>query len=339
MPPAPRRQAYRSPEPAIPISATAATTPPTVAGAAVRLNAYAARNRSTASPTADAATLSGSRRASARDNAFMAAVSQALIDFANQLRQQAAPGIEVIVTPRYRATVQPDFPLAGPNSVSWIRCRADETEEIIREARAIFATRHLPFSWILEPGTEPPDFADHLAAHGVRPDPHGAEARVMVLPVDATVDAPAIAGLQIRDALTDLESFRMAEDAAAEAFEGTLPDASPDHVAMLERRRLNFRAEGNRHVLLATVDGEPAGRCGIIVYPPRGAVINGGSVRPKFRGRGIYRAMVATRLEMARTARAAGLIVWGGDMSGPILAGLGFQTVGWRRFYLDGSAG
>jgi GNAT superfamily N-acetyltransferase len=161
----------------------------------------------------------------------------------------------------------------------------------------------------------------------------------MVLPVDATVDAPPIAGLQIRDALTDLESFRMAEGAAVEAFEGRLPDGSPDHVAMLERRRLNFRAEGNRHVLLATVDGEPAGRCGIIVHPPRGAVINGGSVRPKFRGRGIYRAMVATRLEIARKARVAGLIVWGGDMSGPILTSLGFQTVGWRRFYPDGGTG
>jgi GNAT superfamily N-acetyltransferase len=108
---------------------------------------------------------------------------------------------------------------------------------------------------------------------------------------------------------------------------------------MLERRRQNFRAEGNRHGLLATVDGEPAGRAGVILYPPDGAIINGGSVRPKFRGRGIYRAMVAARLEIARKAGVAGLIVWGGDMSGPILAGLGFQTVGWRRFYVDPTTG
>jgi GNAT superfamily N-acetyltransferase len=269
----------------------------------------------------------------------MAAVSQALIDFANQRRQETVPGIEVIVTPRYRASVQVDFPLPGPNSVSWIRCRANEADEVIREARAIFASRHLPFSWILEPGTDPPDFAKHLAAHGVHPDPHGAEAKVMVLPVEAVVGSPPVAGLHIRDALTDLESFRMAEEAAAEAFEGRLPDASADHIAMLERRRLNFRAEGNRHWLLATVDGEPAGASGVVVYPPGGAIINGGSVRPKFRGRGIYRAMVAARLEIARRAGAAGLCVWGGDMSGPILAGLGFQKVGWRRFYLDTSVG
>jgi len=48
--------------------------------------------------------------------------------------------------------------------------------------------------------------------------------------------------------------------------------------------------------------------------------------------------MVAARLEMARAAGAEGLTVWGGEMSAPILARLGFQTVGWRRFYLDTSA-
>jgi GNAT superfamily N-acetyltransferase len=277
----------------------------------------------------------------------MPAVSQALIDFANQRRQESTPGIEVVVTPRYRASIQPDFPIPGPNSVSWIRCRAEEADEVIREARALFASRHLPFAWILEPGAEPSDFADHLVAHGAHPDPHGAEAKVMVLPVEATVEAPPIAGLEIRDALADLETFRKAEAAAAEAFgqESSplpLPGAgkkdAEQYLAMLDRRRQNFRAEGNRHWLLATVDGEPAGAGGIILHPPGGAIINGGSVPPIFRGRGIYRALVAARLEIARHAGVAGLIVWGGDMSGPILAGLGFETVGWRRFYVDTTA-
>ena len=265
----------------------------------------------------------------------MPAVSQALIDFANQRRQEPAPGIEVIVTPRYRASIQPDFPIPGPNSVSWIRCQADDAGEVIREARTIFAPRHLPFAWILEPGVEPPDFADHLVANGAHPDPHGAEAQVMVLPAEAAVEAPPIAGLEIQDALIDLETFRKADAAAAEAFEAAEPTAEADYLAMLDRRRQNFRAEGNRHWLLATVDGEPAGAAGIILYPPGGAIINGGSVRPKFRGRGIYRALVAARLEIGRRAGVAGLIVWGGDMSAPILAGLGFEKVGWRRFYLD----
>ncbi len=63
--------------------------------------------------------------------------------------------------------------------------------------------------------------------------------------------------------------------------------------------------------------------------------MNGGSVRPKFRGLGVYRAMVAERMRMIREAGAAGAVVWGGEMSRPILETLGFQTVGWRRFYAD----
>lgn len=239
------------------------------------------------------------------------------------------------MTPRYEVTLQPDFPIPGPNNVSWIRCRPDEADDVIREARAIIAPRHLPVVWMLDPETEPPDFADHLAAHGIHPDPHGFEFAAMVLPIDATIEAPRVSGLEIRDALADSATFSSANAAAAEAF-GQNPSPLQD-IAMLERRRLNMLAAGNRHWLLASVDGEPAGAGGLTTFPPGGATVNGGAVRPKFRGRGVYRALVAARLDIARRAGVAGLAVWGGDMSGPILAGLGFETVGWRRFYLDTS--
>ena len=248
-----------------------------------------------------------------------------------------APGIEIIATPRYLAAIQPDFPIAGPNSVGWIRCASSEAAEVIREARAIFASRHLPFMWTIDPDAQPPDFAEHLARNGVHPDSHGAESQVMVMSIDATVESPPIKGLEIHDALADLETFRKADGAAVEAFEANMPAESPESIAMQDRRRLNFRAQGNRHLLLATVDGEPAGAAGMGIFPPAGAILQGGAVRPQFRGRGIYRALVAARQEIARQANVDGLTVWGGHMSGPILAGLGFEKVGWRRFYLDNS--
>jgi GNAT superfamily N-acetyltransferase len=88
-------------------------------------------------------------------------------------------------------------------------------------------------------------------------------------------------------------------------------------------------------MLLATVDGEPAGSSGLALFPPAGAIINGGAVLERFRGRGVYRAMVLERLRIAREAGAAGLSVWGGPMSAPILERLGFEKVGWRKFYLQ----
>src|SRR5437899_10222205 len=70
----------------------------------------AARSTSIATPRHAAATCSMSHRASARENVRMAAVSQALVEFANHFRQPSAPGIEIVETKHYRLTLQPDFP-------------------------------------------------------------------------------------------------------------------------------------------------------------------------------------------------------------------------------------
>ncbi|HUY73460.1 MAG TPA: GNAT family N-acetyltransferase [Candidatus Dormibacteraeota bacterium] len=265
----------------------------------------------------------------------MPAVSQALVEFANHHRQRAEPGIEVIVTPRYEITLQPDFPIAGPNNVSWIRCRADEADDVIKEVRAIVAPRRLPLMWTLDPESKPADLAHRLHAHDIDPDRHGVESKVMVLSSAATIHVPRVAGLEIVDALADPEAFQQADRAAAEAFRAeSLGDDGP-RVAAREHRRRNLLAAGHRHLLLARVDGEPAGSGSLGLYPPDGAKMNGGSVRSKFRGRGVYRALVAARVEIARRAGVAGLTVWGGDMSRPILERLGFEVVGWRRFYVD----
>src|SRR5207247_393258 len=170
--------------------ATTATTLPVCGSPVVALYANATMSTSQASPSTAAATRSGSQRLSDRENKDMAAVSHALVEFANSDRQPAAPGIEVVATPRYQVTVQPDFPIAGPNSVAWVRCRGEEAEEVIREARAIIAGRGLPVYWILDPGTEPADFTDHLARHGVALD---SAVAAMVLPLHADLRGPRAA--------------------------------------------------------------------------------------------------------------------------------------------------
>jgi GNAT superfamily N-acetyltransferase len=265
----------------------------------------------------------------------MAAVSQTLIEFGRDFRWGPTPGVEQITTPRYQITLVPDFPVPGPNNASWIRCPAEEVDDMVREVHAIVAPRNLALMWVLDPGTQPVDLADRLSLHGILADPHGEESVVMVLPSETQVDAPAINGLAIQDALADLAAFKASDDVGAEAFIGVPFGENTVPPGALERRLADIRLAGNRRVLLATIDGEPAGSASITLYPPRGAMINGGSVRPRFRGRGVYRALVAARLEIARREGVAGLAVWAGAMSAPTLARLGFQPVSWRRFYLD----
>jgi GNAT superfamily N-acetyltransferase len=267
----------------------------------------------------------------------MPGVSQALIEFANHNRQPPGPGIEIVETARYRIVLQPDYPIPGPNGVGWIRCEAAEADDVIDEVHAVVAPRHLPIMWVTDPETQPPHFADCLARHGIFPEPTAPAVDVMVLPIDADVDFHSAAGVMIHDALADAKTFRHADAVNAEAFGDPERSSDPRQIAALERRRTNQLEAGNRRVLLVTVDGEPAGSAGLTLVPPHAAIITGGAVREKFRGRGIYRMLVARRLEMAREAGVDGLTVWGGPMSAPILAKLGFQTVGWRRFYLDRS--
>ena len=299
---------------------------------------YPATMTNPATPRPAAPILTGSHWRSDRDNERMPGVSQALLEFARSHRPEPQTGSEVFATPRYQITLQPDFPIAGPNSVSYIRCRPDEADEVIREARAKIAPYRLPVMWILDPGTEPADFAEHLARHGILPNPDNFDNAVMVLPIDAKVEGPPVQGLEFLDPLADLGTFRKMDAVASEAFQAGVPGDDPQTIAMQERRRHNFIAAGNRRFLLATLDGEPAGASNVALFPPAAATINGGSVHPNFRGRGIYRAMVAERLKIAREAGVDGLVVWAGDMSRPILERLGFVEIGWRRFYLDTSA-
>jgi len=252
---------------------------------------------------------------------------EALVEFATSFRQPPAPGIEVLEMPRCRITLQPDYPIPGPNSVAWVRCGETEVADLVREVHAIVAPRRLPLMWVLDPDTEPADLGERHATYCAGFD---SAADVMVLPVDARIEAATDQGIEIRDALGDAEAFRQADAVNAEAF----GDAARDPLAQ-ERRRANQVAAGNRRVLLATVDGEPAASAGLTLFPPHGAILNGGAVLPRFRGRGLYRTLVAERLRIARQAGVPGVQVWGGEMSAPILRRLGFETVSRRSFYRD----
>src|SRR5260370_706686 len=213
-----------------------------------------------------------------------------------------APGFEIVETPRYRVVLQPDFPIPGPNGVTYVRCRPDEAEEVIDEVHALVTPRHIPIMWTLDPETEPANFPDYLAARGIHPDPHGPTVEVMALPIDADVEAPEVEGLELKDALADAETFTRSDAVNAEAFASRMLDYSAEAAAQRERRRHNQLAAANRRVILATIDGEPAGAAGITLFPPAGAIINCGAARSNFRGRGGYRTMVAARLRMAREA-------------------------------------
>ena len=66
-----------------------------------------------------------------------------------------------------------------------------------------------------------------------------------------------------------------------------------------------------------------------------GIALMGGAVLPEARGRGVYRTLVRARWEHAVRRGTPLLVVQAGPMSEPILTGLGFESHGELRLYVD----
>ena len=66
-----------------------------------------------------------------------------------------------------------------------------------------------------------------------------------------------------------------------------------------------------------------------------GIALMGGAVLPEGRGRGVYRTLVRARWEHAVRRGTPLLVVQAGPMSEPILTGLGFESHGELRLYVD----
>jgi len=250
-------------------------------------------------------------------------IPSALIELSLRPWGRQRAGVIVDRTPERIVELWPSFPLPGPNHVSLIRCAPGRVVPLVAEVRAVAAARGLRCAWLLDPDAMPLDLPERLAACGILPNE---ELDVMVLPATAEVEAPA--GVEVVDALRDAATFAASEAVQAAAFG---EDVTPGQRERFEEAL----ADPARHCFLALVNGEAAG-AGWATVHAGGVLMNGGAVAPPFRGRGVYRALVSERLALARRAGAPGLGTQAKpDTSGPILARLGFTTVGRWRQHLD----
>ncbi|HSR22585.1 MAG TPA: GNAT family N-acetyltransferase [Candidatus Eisenbacteria bacterium] len=245
------------------------------------------------------------------------------------LRPWGRPRVGLVLhpTPERIVELDPNFPIPGPNHVGQIRCAPERVAPVVDGTRELARSYGLRCLWILDPDARPPDLPARLAACGIVP---AGDVAVMVLPATAEL-ARGSARVEIADALADLGTFAAAEAVQAAAF-GSGP------APRQEARFGDGRDEPSRHFFLALLDGEPAGAAWATVRR-EGVLMNGGAVAPRFQGRGVYRALLAERLALARRAGAAGVAAWARpETSAPILARLGFTEVGRNRLYRDESA-
>jgi GNAT superfamily N-acetyltransferase len=207
-----------------------------------------------------------------------------------------------------------------------VSCPAERLPAVVEEVRRQARERGVRVSWQLDEWNRA-ELEPVLLARGLRLDDE-----VTTLEFEGDVEEPPIPGLELADGMSDLDAFRRHHVTVAAGFAG-----SDDLNAEGDLRRRFAAAEAAKvRLVTALIFGEPAGG-GSLAVDVDGAILGGASVLPRFRHRGIYRALVAERTRLAAEQGAPLVITHARPASRPILLWLGFAPIGRWWAYLDES--
>ncbi|MEV0036880.1 GNAT family N-acetyltransferase [Streptomyces sp. NPDC050804] len=205
------------------------------------------------------------------------------------------------------------------NGVLWSDLDHATADAAIRAQTRYFATLGREFEWKTYAHDRPSDLETRLKSAGFTPEPQEA---VMVAPVrDLPTDTALPEGVRLRP-VTDTAGVDLVADVHEQAF-GTSS-------ARLRQRLLSQLAQNSESIsmVVAMADDLPVCAARMELKPGTDfAGLWGGGTVAAWRGRGIYRALVAHR---ARTAADLGyryLQVDATDQSRPILQRLGFTVL------------
>jgi hypothetical protein len=203
--------------------------------------------------------------------------------------------------------------------VIWSSLTEDNADEVILTEMAFHKSLGVGFEWKVFGHDQPADLLRRLERAGFRIGPREA---VLVLDLGRlgnSIDETAAHGAERIDRIGQLADFRrVAEEVFAKDYTFTtiqLADAI---------RRASVQHCG----YIAYIDDEPASIGRLYTHPDSWfGGLYGGGTRSRFRGRGLYRAIVAARARDAILQGAKYLVVDALPTSQPILERLGFEWV------------
>jgi GNAT superfamily N-acetyltransferase len=179
--------------------------------------------------------------------------------------------------------------------------------------------------WWVGWSATPADLSQRLLDLGLVPDDE--ESTLTGMSIDA--EPPEAAHVDVRR-LETIEQHLAALEVSWDVWE--LPEEQ--RAIRREHERERFVPDGNVHHFAAYEDERPVG-FGRAIDMRRGVALMGGDVAPAARRRGVYRALVHARWEHAVARGTPLLVVQAGRMSAPVLTGLGFESHGTIRLFME----
>ena len=197
--------------------------------------------------------------------------------------------------------------------------RGAELDRLIRRQRDYFAARGEAVEWKIRGHDRPADLVDRLRAAGFVPEE---QETVMIGLAREMAGEPVLPDdIRLRQVTADADMRRIA------AMESAVWGQDWSWLAddLIGR---NSAASDEIAILVAEAGGEVVSAAWLVFRAgTEFAALWGGSTLPAWRGRGIYRALVAARARLAAARDVTYLQVDASDDSAPILRRLGFHAV------------
>jgi GNAT superfamily N-acetyltransferase len=204
--------------------------------------------------------------------------------------------------------------------ITWSELTRDSADAVIAAQVRYFAARGTPVEWKLYDYDQPADLARRLLAAGFVPDDEELMLVAETAAIDSDVRLPG--GVRL-DLVTD--------DAGVQAMLAVHDLAFAEHPSpeLGERLAAQLRkAPDLIQMVVAMADDEPVSAARVEFTPGTDfAGLWGGGTVPAWRGRGIFRALVAYRAGLAAARGYRYLHVDALPASRPILLRLGFEPV------------
>lgn len=235
------------------------------------------------------------------------------------MREHARPYGPGAVVERVGGVVRHLASDKGWNGVLWADLTEADADAAIAEQTRFFAELGREFEWKLYRHDRPDDLAQRLRAAGFTPEPEETLMIAEVGGLDLDVEPPQ--GIELRP-VTD--------------------GAGVDLVADVHERAFGTDSSRFRHQMLAQLDEDPDTLVAVVALAgdvpvssarmeltpgTRFAGLWGGGTVEAWRGRGIYRALIAHRARVAADRGYRYLQVDASDQSRPILQRLGFAPL------------